>query len=31
LDGQHPEFTSENSSVITEIPRSVVGKITWHF
>ena len=31
LDGQHPEFTSENNSVITEIPRSVVGKITWHF
>ncbi len=31
LDGQHPEFTSENNSVITEIPRGVVGKITWHF
>jgi iron complex outermembrane receptor protein len=31
LDGQHPEFTSENSSVITEIPRSVVGRITWRF
>ena len=31
LDGQHPEFTRENNSAITEIPRSVVGRITWRF
>lgn len=31
LDRQHPEFTSQNNNGITEIPRSVVGKITWRF
>ena len=31
LDKQHPEFTSQNNNGITEIPRSVVGKITWRF
>lgn len=28
---QHQEFTSYKTSLITEIPRSVLGKITWHF
>jgi iron complex outermembrane receptor protein len=31
LQGEHPEFTSLGSPLITEIPRSVMGKITWHF
>jgi len=31
LDDRHPEFSSYKTSVITEIPRSVVGKITWRF
>ena len=31
LDGEHPEFPSQNTSRITEIPRSVIGKITWRF
>ena len=31
LDNQHPEFTSYKTTVLTEIPRSVLGKITWHF
>lgn len=31
LQGRHLEFTDVNSSVITEIPPSVTGKITWHF
>jgi iron complex outermembrane receptor protein len=31
LQDQHSEFTGVKTSTITEIPRSVVGKITWHF
>jgi iron complex outermembrane receptor protein len=31
LDSQHPEFSSQNTTAITEIPRSVVGKVTWRF
>jgi iron complex outermembrane receptor protein len=31
LDGRHAEFTSYKTPLITEIPRSVVGKITWRF
>jgi iron complex outermembrane receptor protein len=31
LDGEHPEFTSDKTTVITEIPRSVMGRITWRF
>jgi iron complex outermembrane receptor protein len=31
LQDQHAEFGSQESALITEIPRSVMGKITWHF
>ena len=31
LDGSHPEFTSYKTTVVTEIPRSVMGRVTWHF
>jgi iron complex outermembrane receptor protein len=31
LDGRHAEFTSYKTPLITEIPRAVVGKITWRF
>jgi iron complex outermembrane receptor protein len=31
LDNQHAEFRSVSSTVATEIPRSVVGKMTWRF
>jgi iron complex outermembrane receptor protein len=31
LDNQHPEFPSLKSSVQTEIPRSLIGRITWKF
>ncbi len=31
LDGEHPEFSSQNNNEIMEIPRSVVGKLTWRF
>ena len=31
LDDRHPEFANYKTSVITEVPRSVLGKITWHF
>lgn len=31
LDDQHPEFASQGTTGITEIPRSLVGKITWRF
>jgi hypothetical protein len=31
LDGGHPEFGSLETSLITEIPRSVMGTITWRF
>jgi iron complex outermembrane recepter protein len=30
-DGNHTEFTSYKTTVITEIPRSVMGRITWRF
>jgi len=30
-DGGHPEFTSYKTAVITEIPRSVMVRVTWHF
>jgi hypothetical protein len=28
---RHTEFTSYKTSPITEIPRSVMGRITWRF
>jgi iron complex outermembrane receptor protein len=31
LDGSHPEFTSQNSNQVTEVPRSIMGKLTWRF
>lgn len=31
LDGSHPEFTSRNSNQITEVPRSIMVKLTWRF
>jgi len=31
IDDRHTEFTSYKTSQITEIPRSVMGKITWRF
>jgi iron complex outermembrane receptor protein len=31
LDDRHAEFTSLQTSFVTEIPRSVFGKITWRF
>ena len=31
LHDEHAEFGSQESTLITEIPRSVMGKITWHF
>jgi len=31
LDGEHTEFTSYKTPLITEVPRSVMGKITWRF
>lgn len=31
LDKQHPEFTSTNSNVLVEIPRSAALKLTWRF
>ena len=31
LDKEHAEFGSQESTLLTEIPRSVLGKITWHF
>ncbi len=30
-DRRHAEFTSYKTSLMTEIPRSVVGRITWRF
>jgi len=30
-EDQHTEFTSYKTSLITEIPRSVMGRITWRF
>jgi iron complex outermembrane receptor protein len=31
LDPDHPEFTSQTGSNITEVPRSIMGKLTWRF
>ncbi len=31
LDNQHPEFTSQGTSAITEVPRSVVARFTLRF
>jgi len=31
LDDNHPKFTNYKSTVLTEIPRSIMGRITWHF
>ncbi len=31
LDDGHSEFTSVNTSFLTEVPRGVFGKITWRF
>jgi len=31
LDGSHPEFTNQNSIQITEVPRTIMGKLTWRF
>src|ERR1051325_9803269 len=31
LDGRHAEFNSFHASFLTEVPRSVLGKITWRF
>ncbi len=31
LDGNHPEFTSQFSRQVTEVPRSVMAKLTWRF
>ena len=31
LDKQHPEFTSTNSSVLVQVPRSAAVKLTWRF
>jgi iron complex outermembrane receptor protein len=30
-DNQHSEFTSYTTAVVTQIPRSVMARITWHF
>ena len=30
-DGSHPEFTSYKTTVLTEMPRSVMGRVTWRF
>jgi len=31
VDGRHAEFTSYKTSLITDVPRGVMGKITWRF
>ena len=31
LDGNHSEFTNYKTTVLTEIPRSIMGRITWRF
>jgi iron complex outermembrane receptor protein len=31
LDDRHVEFTSFKTTVVTDIPRGIYGKITWHF
>jgi iron complex outermembrane receptor protein len=28
---KHPEFTSYKTTVVTEIPRSIMGRVTWSF
>jgi hypothetical protein len=30
-DNRHAEFTNYKTTVLTEIPRSVLGKVTWRF
>ena len=30
-DNRHAEFSSYKTTLITEIPRSVLGRVTWHF
>jgi iron complex outermembrane receptor protein len=30
-DGGHPEFTSYKTTEVTEIPRSVMVRVIWHF
>ena len=29
--GSHVEFTSYKTTLVTEIPRGIVGRVTWHF
>jgi len=31
LDGNHAEFTNYKTTILTEIPRSIMGRITWRF
>jgi iron complex outermembrane recepter protein len=31
LQDQHAEFSSDTTTLITEVPRTIVGKITWRF
>ena len=31
LDDSHAEFTSYKTTIVTEMPRSVMGRITWRF
>jgi hypothetical protein len=31
MDDNHPEFTNYKTTVLTEIPRSIMGRITWRF
>ena len=31
LDDRHPESTGINTMLITEIPRTVIGRVTWRF
>ncbi|HEY6167339.1 MAG TPA: TonB-dependent receptor, partial [Verrucomicrobiae bacterium] len=31
LDGRHPEFPADITTLQTEVPRSVLGKMTWRF
>ncbi len=31
LDGAHPEFASKNTRAVTQVPRTVLGRVTWRF
>jgi iron complex outermembrane receptor protein len=31
LDGQHPEFSSHKTTLISEVPRGVYGRVTWTY